>query len=210
MKKIILALAGVAFMASCAETPSGEAAKTADVQETAVVAGDPYAVGEGSMVSWYGATPTHGHKGGFMVNEGTLFVKDNAITGGNFMIDITSMTNLDADTNGGAKLMGHLMSGDFFDAEKYPSAKFEITAVEPIEGNAEATHNISGNLTMKDSTKNVVIPAMVTMEEGKVMAKSKFTIDRTDWGMVYGNDEGLKDKFIYPKVEMELNITAAK
>ncbi len=210
MKKIILALAGVTIMASCADAPEGDAAATANAQETATTTGDAYAVSDASMVSWYGATPTHGHKGGFKVTEGTLFVDNDAISGGNFTIDITSMTNMDADTNGGAKLMGHLMSGDFFDAEKYPTAKFEITGVEAVEGNAEVTHNISGNLTMKDSTKNVVIPAMVSMEEGKIMAKSKFTIDRTDWGMSYSNDESLKDKFIYPKVEMELDITAMK
>ena len=29
------------------------------------------------------------------------------------------------------KLKPHLLNGDFFDAEKYPEAKFEITKVEP-------------------------------------------------------------------------------
>ena len=115
------------------------------------------------------------------------------------------------------KLKGHLLSPDFFDAEKFGTAKFEISSVEPYTAAAGAAsvveganYTISGNLTLKDSTKNVSFPAAVTVSETEVTAKANFNIDRTQWGMSYGNDKSLKDKFISPEVNISLNIKAIK
>ncbi|MCG7859338.1 YceI family protein, partial [Flavihumibacter sediminis] len=92
----------------------------------------------------------------------------------------------------------------------FPTASFVITGVEPITGDSTATHKISGNLTLKDSTKNVSFPAQVTVAETGVKAAANFNIDRTQWGMFYGNDQSLGDKFIRPEVNIKLNINANK
>ena len=47
---------------------------------------------------------------------------------------------------------GHLRSGDFFDAERYPEITFVSTAVEPKRGNDYA---VTGDLTIRDVTKPV-------------------------------------------------------
>ncbi len=197
-------------MAACTNAPEGEQAKTTETQAAATGNGTTYNVDNTSTVGWYGATPTHGHDGTFNVSTGTLNVENGNITAGSFTVDVTKMTIKDKDTNGAYKLVGHLLSPDFFDAAKYGTAKFEISKCEPLANDANATHTISGNLTLKDSTKNVSFPAKVTVADNTVTATANFNIDRTQWGLFYGNDKSLKDKFIYPEVKINLNITAKK
>jgi len=107
-------------------------------------------------------------------------------------------------------LQEHLLSPDFFETAKYPTAKFEVTGSEALVNSTEGTHKISGNLTLKDSTQNVSFPATVTVSENDFAATAKYSIDRTKWGLVYGNDKSLGDKFIYPVVEITLNLKAKK
>ena len=44
------------------------------------------------------------------------------------------------------------------------------------------------------------------------MAKAKFNIDRTNWGLMYGDEASVvdkaKDKFIYNTVNVSFDITA--
>ena len=50
---------------------------------------------------------------------------------------------------------GHLKSPDFLDVEKYPTMTFTSSKVEPTNGNQNA--KVSGNLTIKDVTRPVVL-----------------------------------------------------
>jgi polyisoprenoid-binding protein YceI len=93
----------------------------------------------------------------------------------------------------------------------------EITSVAAYTANATdktvvegANALVSGNLTLKDSTKNVSFPANITVTETEITAKANFNIDRTQWNMSYGNDKSLKDKFISPEVNIKLDIKATK
>lgn len=83
---------------------------------------------------------------------------------------------------------GHLRSPDFFDAEKYPSLTFVSTRVVK---ESENTGKVYGNLTIKDTTKPVVLNV-----EYSGMAKSPwgtysagFTattkINRKDWDLTW-------------------------
>ncbi len=134
-----------------------------------------------------------------------------------FTIDIKSM---DLEQKGGvfdSKLRPHLMSGDFFDADKFGTAKFEITGVQPYTASGSdtsvvtgANYTVSGNFTLKDVTKNISFPAKIDLDGNTLKAKSNFNIDRTQWQMRYGNDKTLGDKFISEKVNIELNLEAKK
>ena len=84
-------------------------------------------------------------------------------------------------------LSKHMMSPDFFDVAKYPTATFVSTSVEPMPGNKA---KITGNLTMLGVTKPVVLDAQLSGGGGNPMSKketigfhAKTTIDRTQWGM---------------------------
>jgi polyisoprenoid-binding protein YceI len=106
------------------------------------------------------------------------------------------------------------LSADFFDSEKFPQASFEITSVAPYTPAAGesvvagANYKVSGNLKLKDQVKNVSFPAHISVADGVAKAEASFDIDRTLWGMSYGNDESLKDKFISPVVNIALSLSA--
>lgn len=213
MKKLSIAMMVLAVAAvACTDAPNADQAATAEKQEAAAATGASFAIDTTtSVVEWLGTKPVGQHNGTFKLANGSISVENGNITAGNFTIDVNSLTSLDLTTETGKeKLEGHLKSPDFFDAAKFPTAKFEITAVEPISNDSLATHKISGNLTLKDSTKNVSFPARVTIAENAVKAEANFNIDRTQWGLHYGNDKSLGDKFIRPEVNIKFNISANK
>ncbi len=74
----------------------------------------------------------------------------------------------------------------------------------------DATHTISGNLTLKDSTKNISFPAKVSLEGDKLIANADFNIDRTQWGLNYKGPNNPADWFIRKEVNLKLNIEATK
>ena len=209
MKKIFLPIIAAALLASCNSSPK-ETAETSEAQETAQVSGATYNVDkEASVVSFLGTKPVGIHTGDFKLTEGVLSVADGNVTSGTFTIDINSLVLTDENPYA-AKLKEHLLSADFFDASKFGTAKFEITGCEVLTNDTTGTHKISGNLTMKERTQNVSFPAKITLSDTELTATAKFSIDRTKWGLVYGNDKSLGDKFIYPVVEITLNINAKK
>jgi polyisoprenoid-binding protein YceI len=218
MKKQLVWLgAGLALLTACNSAPEADKAATAEQQTVAVSEGVKYSADlASSSVSFIGTKPTGQHAGSFVLKEGSLIVKEGALTAGNFVIDIASFKSTDKDTAGIAMLKGHLLSPDFFDVAKYSTASFEVTKVEAYDTTkmksllTGATHIISGNLKLKDSTKNVTFPARVSISDAGVTAEADFNIDRTQWGMSYHNDKSLKDKFIRPEVNIKLNITAKK
>jgi len=217
MKKITLLLSTVAILAACKNSSDGEKATTTESQSVQTIEGTPYTIDSTTTVTWTGFKPTGEHTGIFKVKEGALLVKDNALAGGSFTIDILSLANLDLakDAENKGKLEGHLKSPDFFDAEKYPTAQFEITSVEPFTPDStskikDATHLIKGNLTLKDSTKNISFPAKVTVDANTAAASADFTIDRTIWGLNYKGPENPQDWVIKKEVNIKLEIKATK
>ncbi|SFJ20764.1 YceI family protein [Myroides guanonis] len=221
-KFLILAVMASALLASCGGS-NGDKAQVATEQQVAEQKGSTYTVDTAtSSVNWKGY-----HKGGFdprfgtLKTEGVVSVENAAITGGSFTIDMNSIatdeSSVDPITTGGktaADLDGHLKNADFFEVEKYPTAKFEITEVKAFDAATEksvlegATNVISGNLTIKDKTVNVSFPAKVAVSENEVSLQSNFTINRQDWGLTYGTEGDAKDWMISQEVDMELNIVA--
>lgn len=203
---------------ACNDAPKGDNATITDEQKAAEVQGQQFVVDTtASKLRFTGNGVGKNHKGTFRLSSGNVAVSGNQITGGSFIINIRSM---DLDEKGGMfddKLRPHLMSGDFFDAEKFGTAKFEITKVEPYTKNGGdssivegANFSISGNLTLKDVTKNITFPAKVDLDDNTLKAKGNFDIDRRQWNMNYGNDKTLGDKFISEKVNIELDLQAKK
>ncbi|MFH1119669.1 MAG: YceI family protein [Bacteroidota bacterium] len=208
-----IVLAGFAF--ACGG-PQGEKAQTGDAQNVSATTGAVTMTVDAasSKIEWTGAKPTGQHNGTIGISEGRLMLTDGSIVGGKFTIDMNSIVNLDltgAEDNG--KLVGHLKSADFFDAAQYPTAVFEITGATAVSGNPETTHNLTGNLTMKDVTKSVTIPVKVAIEGGKLTATTpEFLIDRTHWNVQYGSKtifDNLKDKFINDEIALKISLSAA-
>jgi polyisoprenoid-binding protein YceI len=212
MKRILLPIAAALFIISCQDAPKADKAETAEKQTAATATGTAFKIDTvSSVVGWLGTKPVGQHNGTLKINNGEFTLANGEIAAGKFIIDINSLTDVDMKSGDGKeKLEGHLKSADFFDVAKYPNATFEITKVEALQNDSTATHRISGNLTLKDSTKNVTFPAKITVAENTINASANFNIDRTQWGMHYGNDKSLGDKFVRPEVNLQLKIVANK
>lgn len=220
MKKVILSIAAAsAIFASCQDAPKADTATTGDAQAVATTTGATELTADVAQtkVEFVGTKPVGKHHGVFMIKEGKLAVEAGTIKGGSFVIDMNTLKADDQDSVGNAKLAGHLMSPDFFDVAKFNTATFEIVSVAAgIDTSikevilTDATHTVTGNLTLKGVTKSISFPAKVTMTDATTTADANFNIDRTLWGLSYGNDKSLKDKFISPIVNIALHLVANK
>lgn len=159
---------------------------------------------EGSSVEWTGRKVTGKHDGGFKKFSGSVTLdKDGKnLTYAMVEIEVGSLW-ADSKTEGNAKLEGHLKSDDFFNAEKFPKAKFETTKIEK-KGDK---HEVTGNLTMRDVTKSITFPAAISVGEKEVTVKAEFNIDRMGYGIKF---TGMKDNLIEDKVDIRLDIKAKR
>ena len=61
---------------------------------------------------------------------------------------------------------------------------------------------------------SIAFPAKLIVEEGIIKAEAKFNIDRTLWGVMYGDEASVadkaKDKFVYNTVNIGLILEADK
>ncbi|MDO4714797.1 MAG: YceI family protein [Bacteroidales bacterium] len=213
MIKTTLATATMALalaLTSCGGS-STQATQSSDAQ-AATISNDSTAIDTAaSTIQWKGTKPGGEHWGTVALQSGQIYTNEaGELVGGNFTIDMASIVCADLDEASGKQaLETHLKNEDFFNVAKYPTAKFEITAVTP-QATDSTTHLISGNLTLLDSTKNISFPATLTQANGVAEAKTvTFVIDRTQWGVTYSSKSifaELKDKFINDNIE--LTITA--
>lgn len=202
---------------SCSSSPSGESAETGDATDTATAsaAAKTYAVDTGSsIVNWEGTKTGGSHVGTIGLDSGSLSVKDGNIEAGEFVLDLKKMICTDEGMDDGTKgkLVGHLSSPDFFDVAKYPTAKFVIASVEPVEGQEGMTHSVKGNLSMKEQTKSVAFFANINVTENGVTAESNnFKINRVDWGVNYGSInvfKDLKDGIVNDEIGLKIRLVA--
>ncbi len=107
----------------------------------------------------------------------------------------------------------HLLSEEFFSAEKYPMAKFQTTEVSPIKDNL---FQLKGKLTIKNVTQDVVIPVHYLGEKENPFNpkqlicgfEGQFTIDRLQYHV--GTGKYYKMGVIGRDVKISIAIEALK
>lgn len=207
MKKITLLSAIAALiLASCAGNPEGQKAATSDAVElTDAAEGTTFSVdAEASKVVWTGTKVTGEHFGTVDIKSGSVIVNEGAIVGGEFVIDMNSISADDLEGEYKEKLDGHLKSDDFFSAGSYPEAKFTITEVSPSETAGQVT--ISGNLEIKGISKNISFEATTEQAtENSITTKANFNIARADWNVSY---EGKPDDLISKEINFDITLVA--
>ncbi|MCX7867070.1 MAG: YceI family protein [Limisphaera sp.] len=91
----------------------------------------------------------------------------------------------------------HLHSGQWMDVARYPEIVFESTALEDVQARGdEVTARVRGRLTIRDVTRELVVPVRLTYLKDKLGARSngqmqgdllvirsQFTIRRSDFGI---------------------------
>lgn len=175
-----------------------------------------------SVLMWTGSKKLGSfHTGEVRLKSGAFLTDGKSVTGGTFEVDLGTISVVDAhDPSMDAKkknnLKGHLQNEDFFNIAKFPTAKINVTKVEPISG-AKAggpTHRVSAEMELLGNKGPVTFDANISMgKDGKIMAKAdQITFDRTKWGLKYGSGNFLKeltaDRVINDEVKIALNLSS--
>lgn len=195
------------MLAACAEDV-GEGKVKATVEAATPVAATPEAAATGKVLKVDAAKSTVGavaakvsakHPITFPTFSGDVTMDGDAVQGVSFDVE---MASLFADKE---KLTAHLKDGDFFDVGAFPKATFKSTAVTP--GGEGGTHTVTGDLTVRGTTKRISFPATVQVSPNDVSAKAEFVLDRKDFGIVY---PGMADDLIQDNVVVNVQFVAPR
>lgn len=151
-----------------------------------------------SKVVWKGYKVTGSHEGTINIQSGELVFDGDKLTGGEFVIDMTTINTTDLTGDYKGKLDGHLKSDDFFGVESHPTASLVFTEVSASGKNA---YDVKGNLTIKGKTN----PVSFTISIYGNKATASLKIDRTKYDVRYGSTsffDNLKDKAIYDEFDL--------
>ena len=201
-KAILLVIPAAVLFASCEnpadQTTSATVGDAIEVAEGSTAAGVKYVLSPSSEINFVGSKVTGSHEGGFKSFTGSFTVADGQLVGSDHHV-IIDMNSVWSDNE---KLTAHLKNEDFFHVEKHPESKFQLTSVKE---SGEGQYEVSGNLTLTGTTKNITFPATATLEEGKAKVHAKFDINRKDFGIAYA---GMADDLIRDEVVVELKLEA--
>lgn len=201
---IFVMMTATAFVAvSCSQgekKPSEQS--NSEPENTAVISGvkvDPAK----SRVIWAGTMlGIYTHEGTVNFSQANLIMAEGKITGGNFTIDLNTIVPTDGNYNPeqGAtpeKLTGHLKSADFFDAENYPTASFNITSVD---GNS-----LKGMMTIKGITHEEKVENISMNRDGdKVSITGDMTIDRKKYEVKW--DSPVKERVLSNDIKLKIEL----
>lgn len=157
---------------------------------------------EKSTLEWKGYKFTGSHTGTLDLKEGTLVFKNDKLSGGEFVVDMTTLTNTDLQGGMKGKLEAHLKSDDFFSVENNPTSKLVFTVTEAKGKNA---YTATGKLTIKGITKPISFDISVYGSKASVSLK----VDRTDYDIKYKSGtfiENLGDKVIYDDFDLVVDL----
>ncbi len=161
---------------------------------------------ERSTVVWKGYKPTGSHTGTINLASGSLILEDDKLIGGSFISDMSTIE----ESKDNKRVENHLRSEDFFEIEKYATSKFEITSSNYKEGKII----ITGNMTIKDVTREISFEATVSENDETVTLTSEtFQINRADFNVKYKSKtffNNLKEDFIDNEFDLQVTIVAQK
>ncbi|MEC8403462.1 MAG: YceI family protein [Bacteroidota bacterium] len=157
-----------------------------------------------SLIRWYGEELTgKTHFGNLSFKEGQIELQDGLIIGGNFVVNMTSLSVEDLSGGAKARLEGHLRSDDFFSVDKYPEATLKITQKAKVEGDIQKLY---GELTIK-GIKHAVDFSIILVD--KKTATANLTFDRSKYNVRFRSGsffENLGDKLILDDIRMEVSL----
>lgn len=159
-----------------------------------------------SQLNWKGTKPTGDeHIGTVAISSGTLLMENQALVGGQFVIDMNSIlvTDEDMSNKGKNKLKRHLTNGDFFETDQFPEAKLAITST--------TADSLTANLEIKGINQSITIPYSLSQEGNTYRITSTFSIDRTRWGITFhssGFIQNLGDYLIDDAIQFGVELTS--
>jgi polyisoprenoid-binding protein YceI len=147
------------------------------------------------------------HVGTIDLKSGWLNVEGNALTGGEFLVDMNSLKDTDLkDDNMRAKLEGHLKSDDFFGVEKFPVSKLVITGSSKFDGGKAL---VKGNLTIKEATHPVEFTVTESKNGAVITYAAEIVFDRSLYDVRFGSGKffsNLGDNAINDEIKLNVKL----
>ncbi|MGC1209506.1 MAG: YceI family protein [Ornithinimicrobium sp.] len=147
--------------------------------------------------------------------RGTFTDFEGSVTGGESLSDASVSVTLNVaslDTRNPDR-DGHLRTGDFFDAETYPTITFVSEAVEALDAE---TLRIAGQLTIKGVSRPVSIDfeyagaATDPFGMQRIGFEGSTTVLRSDFGMTFNAALETGGVLVSDKITLEIEISAVK
>jgi polyisoprenoid-binding protein YceI len=147
------------------------------------------------------------HVGTIDLKSGWLNVEGNALTGGEFLVDMNSLKDTDLkDDNMRSKLEGHLKSDDFFGVEKFPVSKLVITGSSKFDGGKAL---VKGNLTIKEATHPVEFTVTESKNGAVITYAAEIVFDRSLYDVRFGSGKffsNLGDNAINDEIKLNVKL----
>ena len=153
-----------------------------------------------SSINWVGKKFTGQHTGTIDLKEGTLIFKGEKLVGGNFTVDMATISTTDLSGKAKTNLDGHLKADDFFGTEKFPTSKLVFKSIGEKSKNV---YTVTADLTIKEITNPIQFEIIVDGDKATTALKvdrTKYDIKYASTGMGVVADKAISDEF-------ELNIT---
>lgn len=167
-----------------------------------------------SVLRWTGRNINGTHNGTIPFLNGHLTIEQGALTHGYLVVDMTRIADLDLQgTDLAAVLVSHLLSDDFFDVARYPTAEAKLRGSLPIPASSAGSPNllVDAELTIKGISHPVEFPAIIMQEKDGIKMQTAFEIDRTKWNVIYGSGKffkGLGSHLVNDTISIELFLHA--
>ena len=155
-----------------------------------------------STVTWKAYKVTGSHTGTVALQSDSLIFDNEQLSGGEFVVDMTTLTATDLEGEWKDKLVGHLKSEDFFSVEKHQTSTLVFTQVKQTGKNS---YEVTGDLTIKGITKPVTFDLSVYGSKATATMK----VDRAQYDIRYGSGsffDNLGDKTIYDEFDMVVDL----
>ena len=146
-------------------------------------------------------------RGAFSEFEGTAHIDtaNPAASSATIVIRTASVDTGQADRD------GHLVSGDFFDAEAFPTIEYAATTVERVDAD---TWRLTGDLTIKGVSRPVTVDFESTGSARdpfgnlRVGFEGATTINRKDWGLTWNAALETGGVLVSEKIKLEFDVSA--
>jgi rhodanese-related sulfurtransferase len=168
-----------------------------------------------SRIEWTGRNLLNKHSGTIGLKSGHLMFKEDALVGGDFVLDVNAMTCGDIqDGTTNQVLIDHLKSDDFWDAANHPEARYQIREVHPFADATPGSANmrINGDFTLRGCMNPLGFLAVLGRTAGgRPAAQAVFAFDRTLWGSIYGSGKffaSLGMHLVNDLVEVQVRLVA--
>jgi K(+)-stimulated pyrophosphate-energized sodium pump len=126
------------------------------------------------------------HSGNISFKDSEFTVENGLITKGEVDIDVVSIFANDSDdSSSNASLTGHMRDTSILAAAMFPNAKYLIKGSEICKEDGKIW--LQGELDWRGYTRELWIPLDISNDNGTLVISSKFSLDRTEWGVMYGS-----------------------